>query len=196
MGDIDPEEKNISDICGFYDGYSSYLDNISLNALFDGHPIINFVIIDNDTIYIECGCGKKANLTNREIYNKFCEIKEIIERKSFGDCKEGDNHKKFEYYSEELKKNLCDLCLSEYNLDPQNLFNFDNHLYDYVIWGNEIIVKFKADENSINIIPSKIKESFNLIWEIFTINHHDYSIFTIIKGYHNFCLRLNSNESN
>ena len=195
MGDIDPVEKNISNICGFYDGYQNHLDNISLDPLFFFFSIENFEIIDNDTSYIECSCGKKTNLTNREIYSKFCEIEEIIERNSFGNCKEADNHKKFEYYSEVLKKNLCDLCLSEYNLDPQSLFNFDNHLYDYNIWGNEIIVKFKEDENGINIISSKIKESFNLIWEIFKINHHDYSFFRIIKGYHNFCLRLNSNKS-
>ena len=169
------------------------LYNKDLNAFFDGDPIKNFVIIDNDNIYIECSCGKKANLTNREVYNKLCEIKEIIERNSYGVCKEADNHKKFEYYSEELNKNLCDLCLSENNLDAQNLFNFDNHLHDYIIWGNQIIAKFEADTKGINIVASKIKESFKLIWEIFEINHHDYSFFSIIKGYYNFCLRLNLN---
>lgn len=191
MGDKELDETNFSNQCSFSDDFEKFSDNKELDPFFDGHPVKDFVFVDNNSINIECSCGKKANLTNREIYEKLYEKKEELEKSTYGVCKEGDNHKKFEYYHEELKKNLCDICLKDIN---ENLFNFDNNLRDYSIMVQKIEEKFQKDEKDGNIIPPQIKDSFKIIKEIFKINHHDYSFFSIIKGFYNFYIGNNELE--
>ena len=178
----------ISTVCDFHEDFMNFDYNKILNAFFDGHPIKHFDFVDYNNIYIECSCGKKTILTKREVYDNLCEKQDLLERGFYTICKEGDNHKKFEYYSEELNKNLCDLCLKDKNLDVETLFNFDNHLYDYKIWGQEILSKFEQDEKGNDIIPPQIKDSFRLFWKVCKDNHHDYSFFSITKGFHDFCV--------
>lgn len=182
MGEFD--ETAYSKQCSFYSDYIKVIENQILDPFFDGHPIEIFEFQDYHHIYIKNSCGKKAILSDKEIYYKLCDIKEILEKDSFISCKEGNGYKKYNFYHRNLKKNLCDVCLGkeELNPDSKGLFNFDNNYHKYSIVGKQIKTKFLKDDNT----PMEIKKSFEIIFSIFEKNYNDYSFFMFIKGYYNF----------
>lgn len=189
MRDMDLDETECSQHCDFYIDYEKVNANRILNAFFDGHPLKDFNFDNYYSIFIECSCGKKTIITHREMLHRIIEIKEILENDNFKNCKE--HYKKYNFYSEELNKNLCDQCLDKDKLNnTENFFNFDNNFYSYKEMGEKIEEKFKNDEDT----SSQIKDAFRIIFEEFKRNYHEYSFFVIIKGFYIFFIKTNQKK--
>ena len=192
------DETQYSIQCNFYRDFIKVIDNELLAPLLDGHPLRRFGFEDCNNIYIECSCGKKANITPKEMLYILCDIKEEkLEKDSFIMCKEGNGHKKYNFYSVKLKRNLCDECLGKEELrsDDKELFNFDNNYHDYYEMGTKVEEKIKKDEKD-ELIPPEIKKSFDIIFSIFLKNYNDFSLFKLIEGFYSFfilSLPINSN---
>ena len=163
------------------------------------NTIINFNIIDIDTIIILTDVNSQIVSTFEPLNNKFLDFLNQSTLKNFNTCNWSDHEDDYSGFDENEKKHFCDKCKGSFPEDQVGLFDFNLKFKDYKIKIIEIEEKLSANttnkENKQNKpIPKECKELFEkikLFYEKKMFNN--YTFYKIIDGYYDYFV-LNNNQ--